>query len=66
VQELTGRERNVFSEWTITAGDAEHRLARSMRLCVGNELRKIYEDALVEPVPGKIADLLHRLETMNT
>jgi hypothetical protein len=62
VQELTGRERNLFSEWTITAGDAEHRLARAMRLCVGNEVKKTYEDVLEEPIPGKITDLLHRLD----
>ncbi len=62
MQELTERERNQFSEWTITAGDAEHRLARAMRLCVGNELRKRYEDVLEEPIPGKIADLLSRLD----
>jgi len=62
VQELTGRERNVFYEWTITAGDAELRLARAMRLCVGNELRNLYGDVLEEPIPSKIADLLHRLD----
>jgi hypothetical protein len=62
VQELSGRERNLFSEWTITAGDAEHRLARAMRLCVGNELRKMYGEVLKEPIPRKIADLLHRLD----
>jgi hypothetical protein len=62
VHELTGRERNQFSEWTITADDAEHRLARAMRLCVGNELRRIYGDVLEEPIPLKIADLLNRMD----
>jgi hypothetical protein len=60
VQELTGRERNLFSEWTITAGDAEHRLAGA--LCVGNELRKIYDDVRDEPLPPKIAELLGRMK----
>jgi anti-sigma factor NepR-like protein len=49
------------SFWTIAAEDAEGPLARAMRLCVGNELRKMYGDLLNEPIPPKIADLLHRL-----
>ena len=46
----------------ITAEDAEHRIGRAMRLCVGNEVRKIYGDVLKEPIPPKIADILHRLD----
>ena len=58
----TVRERGLLSEWTITAGDAERRLARAMRICVGNELVKMHGDVLNEPIPPKIADLLRRLD----
>ncbi len=37
-------ERNLFSEWAISADDAERRVARAMRICVGNELVKMYGD----------------------
>ena len=62
MQKATVRKRDVFSEWAITADDAERRLARAMRICVGNEVRKMYGDALDEPISPKIANLLHRLE----
>jgi hypothetical protein len=62
VQELTGRERNLFSEWTITADDAERRVARALRICVGNELRKMYGGLVNEPIPPKIVNLLSRLD----
>ncbi len=55
-------ERNLFSEWAISADDAERRVARAMRICVGNELVKMYGDVLEEPMPPKIADLLRRLD----
>lgn len=61
VQIPTVRKRNLFSEWTITADDAEQRLARALWICVGNELRKMYGDVPKEPIPSKIANLLHRL-----
>jgi len=61
VQRVSVPERNAISEWTITADDAERRLARAMRICVGNELRKMWQDVRDEPLPPKIADLLHRL-----
>jgi Anti-sigma factor NepR len=61
VQGRTGRERGLFSKWTITSDDAEHRIARALRICVGNELRKMYGDVRDEPLPPKIADLLRRL-----
>ena len=35
---------------------------RALRICVGNELRKIYGDVLEEPIPPKISSLLHRLD----
>jgi hypothetical protein len=54
--------RELRSFWTITADDTERRVARALRFCVGNELRKIYGDDLNEPVPPKIADLLYRLD----
>jgi Anti-sigma factor NepR len=56
------RSRELKSFWTITADDAEGRFARAMRTCVGNGLRKMYEDLLNEPIPPKIADLLYRLD----
>jgi len=52
----------TFSEWTISADDAERRIARSIRICVGNYLRKMYAEVLNEPIPPKIADLLRRLD----
>jgi hypothetical protein len=62
VQEFTGRERHLFSEWAITADDAERRIARALRMCVGNEVRKTYDGIRNEPLPPKIADLLRRLD----
>jgi hypothetical protein len=53
---------NAFYEWTITADDSEGRVARALRICVGNEVRKLYGDVPNEPIPAKIADLLHRLD----
>jgi hypothetical protein len=54
------RERNAFYEWTITADG--RRVARALRICVGNEVRKLYGDVPNKPIPSKIADLLHRLD----
>ena len=51
---------NAFYEWSITAD--ERRVARALRICVGNEVRKLYGDVPNEPIPSKIADLLHRLD----
>jgi hypothetical protein len=56
------RSRELNSFWTITADDTERRVARALRICVGNELRKVYGDGLNEPIPPKIADLLYRLD----
>jgi hypothetical protein len=56
------RDRNAFYEWTITGDDTERRVARALRICVGNEVRKLYGDVPNEPIPSKIADLLHRLD----
>jgi hypothetical protein len=53
------RESNSFSEWTISA---DARIARAIRICVGNHLRGMYGGLLNEPIPPKIADLLRRLE----
>ena len=50
-----------FYEWTITTDGTERRVARALRICVGNEVRKLYADVPNEPIPSKIADLLHRL-----
>jgi hypothetical protein len=59
------RERNAFYEWTITGDDTQRRVARALRICVGNEVRKLYGDVPNEPIPSKIADLLHRLDQYN-
>ena len=53
---------NAFYEWTITADDTERRGARALRICIGDEVRKLYGDVPSEPIPSKIADLLHRLD----
>jgi hypothetical protein len=42
MQKPNVQERNTPSEGTIRADDAERRIARAMRIGVGNELRKIY------------------------
>jgi len=55
-------EGNAFCEWTITADDTERRVARALRICVGNEVRKLYGDVPNGPIPSKIANLLHRLD----
>ena len=57
------RESNPFSEWTISADDADARIARAIRICVGNYIREMYGDLLKEPIPPKIADLLRRLDS---
>ena len=56
------RERTAFYEWTISADDTERRVARALRICVGNEVRKLYGNVPNEPIPSKIADLLRRLD----
>jgi len=55
---------NAFHEWSITADadDTERRVDRALRICIGNEVRKLYGDVPNEPIPSKIADLLHRLD----
>jgi hypothetical protein len=55
------RESNSFSEWTITADDADARIARAIRICVGNYVREMYSEVLKEPIPPRIAKLLRRL-----
>ena len=56
------QERNALSEWTITADDAERRIARAIRTRVGNHLQEMYSRLLSEPLPPRIADLLRRLD----
>ena len=56
------RESNRFSEWTITADDADARIARAIRICVGNYVREIYSEVLQEPISPTIANLLRRLD----
>jgi len=52
----------AFSEWTISAEEADARVARAMRICVANHLRQMYGEILKEPIPPRIAELLHRLD----
>jgi len=56
------RESNPFSEWTISADDADARVARAIRICVGDYVREMYNEALKEPIPPRIAKLLRRLD----
>ena len=56
------RESNPFSEWTITADEADARIARAMRIAVGNYVREMYSEVLKEPIPPRIANLLRRLD----
>src|SRR5262249_54021586 len=46
------RKRDAFSEWTIAADNAERRVARAIRICVGKHLQEMYGGILV--------DLFHR------
>jgi len=56
------RESNPFSEWTISADDADARIARAIRICVGDYVREMYSEVLKEPIPPRIAKLLRRLK----
>ena len=56
------RESNPFSEWTITADEADARIARAMRIAVGNYVREMYSEVLKEPIPPRIANLLRHLD----
>jgi Anti-sigma factor NepR len=56
------RKLKAFSEWTISADDAERRISRAMRICVGNHIREMYGEVLSEPIPPEIAYLLRRLD----
>jgi hypothetical protein len=56
------RESNSFSEWTITADEADARIARAIRICVGNYVREMYSAVLNEAIPPRIASLLRRLD----
>jgi hypothetical protein len=57
------RETKSFSEWTISADDADARIARAIRTCIGNYIREMYGGLAKEPIPPKIADLLRRLDS---
>jgi len=54
--------RDAFSEWTISADDADARIARAIRICVGDYVREMYREVLKEPIPPRIAKLLRRLD----
>src|SRR6266536_2859698 len=56
------RQSNPFSEWTISADDADARIARAIRICVGNYVREMYSEVLKEPIPPRIAKLMRRLD----
>jgi hypothetical protein len=55
--------RDAFSEWTISSDDVDPRIARAIRICVGNEVRQMYSGVIKEEMPPKIADLLRRLHS---
>ena len=55
--------RDAFCERTISSDDVDHRLARAIRICVGNEVRQMYNGVIKEEMPPKIADLLRRLDS---
>ena len=57
------RESNSFSEWTISANDVDRRIARAIRICVGNHVREMYREIPKEPIPPKITSLLRCLDT---
>jgi hypothetical protein len=57
------RESKSFSKWTISADEVDARLARAIRISVGNGIRAMYSELLKEPISPKIANLLHRLDT---
>ena len=50
-----------FRGWNIPADDAQSRIARAIRKCVGRELQGIFSPVLKEPIPPKLADLLRKL-----
>ena len=51
-----------FRGWNIPPHDAQDRIAKAIRKCVGRELRDTYGRVLKEPVPANIAILLRRLD----
>ena len=51
-----------FRGWNILIDDAESKVARAIRKCVGRDLRAIYGHVLNEPMPPNIAGLLRRLD----
>jgi hypothetical protein len=55
--------RDAFFEWSINSGDVDSRIARAIRICVGNEVRQMYSGVIKEEMPPKIADLLRRLDS---
>jgi hypothetical protein len=56
------RKSTPFSEWTITADNAEARIAKAIRICVGNYIREMYSGVPKEPIPPKISHLLLHLD----
>jgi hypothetical protein len=56
------RESNPFSEWTITADEADARIARAIRICVGDYVREMYSEVLKQPIPPRLANLLRHLD----
>ncbi len=45
-----------------SADDADARIARAIRICVGDYVREMYGEVLKEPIPPRIAKLLRRLD----
>ncbi len=55
--------RDAFFEWPISSDDVDPRIARAIRICVGNEIRRMYSGVIKEEMPPKITDLLRRLDS---
>jgi hypothetical protein len=55
--------RDAFFEWPISSGDVNPRIARAIRICVGNEVRQMYSGVPKEELPPNIVGLLRRLDS---
>ena len=49
-------------QWITGPEDVGERIARAIRKCVGNDLRKTYGDVLDERLPPRLAELIRRLD----
>ena len=49
--------------WPTSQEEIDARLARSIRLCVAEHVRELYDGIAEEKLPPRIADLLRRLDS---